>query len=366
MGKATRKKPRKRKPTRVFHRRTPRAAVPGTVASDAENKDARLRQIEYSPSDLVISDLADVTGIAPHPPRQGVLWVDLVGVGNGEVVEALGRRFQLHPLALEDVVHTHQRTKCDDYTDRLYFVIRMLRNDDNLDSEQISLFLGPDFVVSIQEREGDCFDPIRERLKANTRIRTRRADYLFYALIDAIIDGYFPRLESYGARLEEIEEGILNRESRIEEIYELNRELMWIRKHLWQHREALHSLSQQEHDLISHETQIFLRDCYDHVIQLIEVCEAFRDHCASLRDLHLSNVSIKANEVMKMLTIFATIFMPMSFVAGVYGMNFDQQVSPYNMPETEWKYGYPFALAMMATIGFGLVGYFWKKGWLKN
>ena len=362
----SRKKTKRAKPAKIFRRRTSTASAPGTVTSDSQESGVRLRQIHYTAEHLSETELTEVCKIANAATQTGVLWVDLIGVGNGPVIEQLGHRFKLHPLALEDVVHTHQRSKCDDYEDRLYFVVRMLRDSEVLDSEQVSLFLGPNFVISIQEREGDCLDPIRERLRQHARIRSRGADYLFYAIIDAILDGYFPRLEAYGVRLEELEEGILNREDRIEEIYSLNRELMWVRKHLWQHREAVHSLLQQEHELIRHETQIFLRDCYDHLIQMIDVCETFREHCANLRDLHLSTVSMKANEVMKMLTIFATIFMPMSFVAGVYGMNFDHRKSEWNMPETEWTFGYPFALTLMAVIGLGLLGYFWKKGWLGN
>ena len=354
------------RPARLFRRRTKPASAPGTVTSFDKKMETTFRQIQYTSAKLNDETLNSVAEIVSSGSQSGVLWVDVVGVGNGEIIEQLGQRFKLHPLALEDVVNTHQRSKCDDYDERIYFVVRMLKNGDSLDSEQVSLFLGSNFVISIQEREGDCFDPIRERLNNHARIRSRGADYLFYALIDAIIDDYFPKLETYGLRLEKIEEKLLEKQDQIQEVYALKRDLMWIRKHLWQHREAIRSLIQQEHTLISSETQLFLRDCYDHTVQLIDVCESFRDHCANLRDLHLSTVSMKANDVMQTLTIFATIFMPMSFVAGVYGMNFNHQKSDWNMPETEWNYGYPFALGLMAAIGLGLLIYFWKKGWLKS
>lgn len=351
---------------KVFRRRTKAASVPGTVVSDETDQSVRLRQIYFDQDELVENEVASVDELMDPAQQSGVLWIDVVGVGNGEVIESLGQRFELHPLAMEDVVHTHQRSKFDDYGDRIYFVVRMLRDEADLSSEQVSLFLGPNFVISIQEREGDCFEPIRERIRQHARVRHRKADYLFYALIDAIIDGYFPRLEDYGLRLEELEEQIFKKDVRLEEIYNIRSDLVRIRKHVWQHREAIQSLNKQDHELISSDTQVFIRDCYDHTIQLIDVAESFRDQCTNLRELHLSEMSARQNEVMKTLTIFATIFMPMSFVAGVYGMNFDHHASQWNMPETEWYYGYPFALGIMGVIGFGLLFYFWRKGWLKD
>ena len=354
----------KKKP--VFRRRTGAAAAPGTVKSDTENTTVTIRQIYFDTKELIEDEVESVAKILDPTERQGVLWVDIVGVGNGEVVEEIGRRFELHPLALEDVVHTHQRSKCDDYDSRLYFVVRMLSEGHELDSEQVSLFLGPNFVLSFQERNGDCFEPIRERIRQHVRIRHRKADYLFYAIIDAIIDGYFPKLETYGQRLEKIEEEIFHKNGEIEDVYKIRRDLTRLRKQAWQHRESVHSLIREEHELIAEETQVFIRDCYDHTIQLIDVAESFRDQCTNLRDLHLSEMSARQNEVMKTLTLFASIFMPMSFIAGLYGMNFNHAVSQYNMPETDWKYGYPFALGLMATVATGMFYFFWRKGWLKG
>lgn len=351
---------------RIFRRRTKTAAAPGTVVSDFENTNFQIRQIYYDKKELTEEEVPSVAQISDHTGKPGVLWVDIVGVGNGQIVEEIGRRFGLHPLALEDVVHTHQRSKCDDYGDRLYFVVRMLCEEKKLETEQVSLFLGPNFVISFQEQAGDCFEPIRERIRQHSRVRQRNSDYLFYALIDAIIDGYFPRLEEYGSRLEDLEEQILNEAGEMEKVYAIRRDLMRIRKQIWQHREAIQTLTHQEHELISPDTQVFIRDCYDHTIQLIDVTESFRDQCTNLRDLHSSELGARQNEVMKTLTIFATIFMPMSFVAGVYGMNFDHNASTWNMPETTWHYGYPFALGMMTVIGVGLLAYFWRKGWLKR
>lgn len=355
--------PRSFKP---FRRRTLPATAPGTVVSDKENTYTEIHQFFYHQNKLVESSPQTVAEVMEPADIQGVLWVDIIGVGNAEIVEEIGRKFGLHPLALEDVVHTHQRSKCDDYDDRLYFVVRMLTESKCFDSEQVSLFLGPNFVISFQERKGDCFDPVRQRIRQHARVRERGADYLFYALIDAIIDGYFPKLEQYGFRLEDLEEAILSHSSEVDKVYEIRRDLMRLRKHAWQHREAIQTLSRDDHKLIASETRIYLRDCYDHTIQLIDVAETFRDQCTNLRDLHLSELSARQNEVMKTLTIFATIFMPMSFIAGVYGMNFDRNASEWNMPETEWHYGYPFALGMMTVIGIALLIYFWRKGWLKD
>lgn len=351
---------------RVFRRRTSLAASPGTIVSDEKDQSVTIRQTFFNAEKLIEEEVKSINDLIDHRQAEGVLWIDIVGVGNAEVIEALGKRFELHPLALEDVVHTHQRSKCDDYGKRLYFVVRMLRNEQKLSTEQVSLFLGENFVISIQEKVGDCFDPVRERIRQRARVRSRKADYLFYALIDAIIDGYFPRLEEYGLRLEDLEEQIFNNDVNLEEVYNIRSDLVRIRKYVWQHREALQTLSREEIEFIDEETKVFIRDCYDHTIQLIDVAESFRDQCTNLRDLHLSEMTARQNEVMKTLTIFATIFMPMSFVAGVYGMNFDHNSSEWNMPETGWYYGYPFALGIMAVIGLGLLYFFWRKGWLKN
>jgi len=356
------------KPTSIFRRRNPPATAPGTVTSSDETKPVIIREICYNTQRLTERHIDDLEDLKIDQQPDKILWVDVVGVHNGHVIQKLGELFDLHPLTLEDVVHTHQRSKSDDYGDRIYFVVRMLHDGKRLNSEQVSLFLGPNFVISVQEREGDCFEPVRERIRQKARIRSQRADYLFYALIDAIIDGYFPQLEEYGSRLEALEDRIFKHldEDQVSEAYEIRRDLMHIRKLLWQHRESVQSLIRVKHDLIEEETRVYLRDCHDHTIQLIDVSEAFRDQCTNLRELHLSELSARQNEVMKTLTIFATIFMPMSFVAGVYGMNFDHRVSDWNMPETEWVYGYPFALGLMAVIGVGLFVYFWRRGWLKG
>ncbi|MCL4152726.1 UNVERIFIED_CONTAM: hypothetical protein GTU68_000124, partial [Idotea baltica] len=281
-------------------------------------------------------------------------------------IEEIGKRFDLHPLALEDAIHVHQRPKTEDYDSHLFIVARMLLPDEISITEQVSIFLGKNVVVTLQERDGDCFEAVRERIRQHSRIRDKDADYLAYALLDAIIDNYFPRIEEYRERLESLEDKLIKPNSNIamNELHEIRRDLRHLRKLLWQHREATNSLLRLEHPLVNKETSLYIRDCHDHCVQLLDVTESYREYCTDLRDLYLAEVSMRTNDVMKVLTLIATIFMPMSFIAGLYGMNFDHNVSPYNMPETAWFYGYPFAIGLMSIIGFSLLYFFYRKGWI--
>jgi magnesium transporter len=238
--------------------------------------------------------------------------------------------------------------------------------NDELVSEQVSLFLGRNYVLTFQYLPGDSFDPVRSRLRtARGRIRNSGADFLAYALLDATIDGYFPVLEVYGTRIEEIEDRMSERvgSESIHQTHRLRSDLMLLRRFIWPHREAVHALLRDEHPLISAETRVYLRDCYDHTVQIIDVVETHRDLCADLRELYFTQVSTRTNEIMKVLTIIATIFIPLGFIAGVYGMNFNTAVSRWNMPELNWPFGYPFALGLMAAVAGGLLYLFWRRGW---
>ncbi|CAG0953144.1 partial Cobalt/magnesium transport protein CorA, partial [Anaerolineae bacterium] len=277
--------------------------------------------------------------------------------------------FSLHPLALEDVVHVHQRPKVEEYEAGFYLVMRMPRFEGavNVELEQLSLFFGPGYVVTFQEREGDCLEPVRERLRGSRgRVRQLGADYLAYTLLDAVIDAYFPILEVVGERLELLEDRVLLHPDRavVEDIHHVKRELIAIRRAIWPLRDAVNRLEREEHPLIDRETQVYLRDCYDHCVQLVELVETYREVATGLLDVYLSSVSNRMNEVMKVLTIIATIFIPLGFVASVYGMNFDTSRSPYNMPELEWRYGYPYVLGLMAAMVIGLLVYFRVKRWI--
>jgi magnesium transporter len=238
---------------------------------------------------------------------------------------------------------------------------------ERLESEQISIFVGKNFVLTFQEREGDCFEPVRERIRAGRgRIRKEGPDYLTYAIIDAVVDNYFPILEHYGERIEGLEAEVITSttDETIAKIHDIKRDLLSLRRAIWPKREALSALSREPQPVFSDETRVYLRDCYDHTVQLMDMVETYRELASGLMDVYLTSVSNRMNEVMKVLTIIATIFIPLGFVAGVYGMNFNQETSAFNMPELGWKYGYLYCLGLMAVIAAGLLVYFRRKGWL--
>jgi magnesium transporter len=264
-------------------------------------------------------------------------------------------------------VNAHQRPKLERHDDHLFIVLRLPDRTEGLVTEQLSILLGRDFVLTFQERPGDCFDPVRERLRRpESPMRGRGVDYLAYALIDALVDSYFPLLESYGEQIEALEERVIARPepARVVQIQRLRRELLEVRRALWPQREVLSALLREDTPCIAPGTRLFLRDCADHTAQLLDMVEIHREVSSGLLDLHLSSVSTRMNEIMKVLTIIATIFIPLGFIAGLYGMNFDTEISPFNMPELEWRFGYPFALALMLAVALGMLAYFWRKGWL--
>jgi magnesium transporter len=343
--------------------------APGTIEVDPQAPKPKLRVIAYGPEGVEEAELAGVDEVSAYQERHRVMWLNVDGLGDADVIQAIGRHFDLHPLALEDVVSTHQRAKVDDYDDRLYIVARMLTSLGSAETEQLSLFLGDGFVVSFQERVGDCFEPVRERIRrGRTRIRTSGSDYLAYALVDAVVDAYFPVLEGFGDRLEALEDEVLSHPitNTLAKIHAEKRRLQGLRRAVWPLRDALSVLLRDTGALISEETLVFLRDCYDHVVRSVDLVETYRELASGLTDLYLSSVSNRMNEVMKVLTVVATIFIPLTFVAGIYGMNFDPEVSPWNMPELKWAWGYPACMALMTAIGLAMVAFFYRRGWLKG
>jgi magnesium transporter len=243
----------------------------------------------------------------------------------------------------------------------------MVAADSPAITEQISMFLGERVLLTFQERPGDCFDPVRTRLRAaRGQIRNRQIDYLAYTLLDAVIDGYFPVLEGLGERLEDLEDRVIAAPADLEvaRIHEIRRELLTIRRAVWPQREMVNALTRESSHYVTDQTRPYLRDCYDHTIQLMDIIETYREIATGLVDVYLSSVSTRLNEVMKVLTIIATIFIPLSFITGLYGMNFDTAASPWNMPELAWYWGYPMALGLMAVVAAGLLYYFYRKGWL--
>lgn len=354
---------------RYQHHGTPGAA-PGMLVPLAPGAPTPpIRIMLYGPEGFEEHEVRDVKALADCCVKWPVAWVDVDGVSNVEVVHELGKIFDLHQLALEDVVHVHQRAKVEHYGQHLFVVARMLEYSTRLVTEQLSIFVGERFVLTFQEEHpGDCLEGVRNQIRNKVgRIRHAGPDYLVYALLDAVVDGYFPIIEQYGDRLEELEDEVLLRPqaSTISTVHSVKRDLRAMRRIIWPQREALNALLRDDSPLIKAETRVYLRDCYDHTVQCLDLVETFRELCADLMDVYLSSVSNRMNEVMRVLTVISTIFMPLSFVAGVYGMNFNHDESPWNMPELFLPYGYPIILGVMGLMLIAMLGFFWHKGWLK-
>lgn len=327
----------------------------------------RISAIIYTEDSLFEFDITDSHDLSELRDRTGVTWINVDGLGDAEVVAELGRVFGVHRLALEDVVNVHQRPKVEAYDDHLFIVARMPTGDRGADSEQISFHLGKKYVLTFQERPGDCFNQIRDRLRQGRgRVRAAGADYLTYALLDAIIDAYFPVLEQYGERLDELEDTVMTgaQDVTLASIHQLKGDLLSVRRSIWPMRDMVNNLIRDTSPLIADQTRVYLRDCYDHLAQLMDLTETFRELAADVLDIYHSSISMRLNEIMKVLTVIATIFMPLSFITGLYGMNFDRAVSPWNMPELGWSFGYPFALGLMVATAVGLLLYFRRRGWI--
>jgi magnesium transporter len=319
--------------------------------------------LEYDTSHLKERSVTRPEEIQTPALPPAITWIDLDGVHDAGMVQAVGDAAGIHPLTLEDIANIHQRPKIEDYGDYLYVAIRMLSPEGigGFRSEQISLVLGKGYVISFQEEPGDAFDHIRERLHAGAgRLRGEGADYLFYTLLDAIVDGYFDVIEVFGERIEVVEEEVVadpDRET-LQAIYALKRSLIALRRLVWPLRDVVAGLERGDSSLILDSTLVYLRDVYDHTIEVAETVETYRDTMSGLLDVYLSSQSSRMNEIMKVLTIIATIFIPLTFIAGVYGMNFAY------MPEIAHPWGYPAALASMAAVAGIMVLYFKKKGWI--
>ena len=297
--------------------------------------------------------------------KKTVTWINVDGVHEPEIIEQIGNKCGLHPLTIEDIVNTLQRPKIDDYENYLFIVIKMLHYDvkkDVIDLEQVSLIVGSNYVISFQEDiEGDVFNNVRQMIKTNKgKIRKMGADFLAYSLIDAVVDSYFSILEKLGDRIEDLEIELIKNPTMktLHSIHNLKREMLYLRRAVWPLREVVSSLERQGSSFIKSTTQVFLRDVYDHIFQVIDTIETYRDMLSGMLDIYLSSISNKLNEVMKVLTIIATIFIPLTFIAGVYGMNFKF------MPEIGWHYGYPFILLIMLSVSIIMLLFFRKKRWL--
>ncbi len=340
---------------------------PGTLVHIGEQKQAEavLSLIDYDPDHCHREiPLPRIEDAFPLKDRPSVTWINVDGLHDLALIEKIGRHFDIHPLTLEDIVNTGHRPKVEFFDHYIYVVLKMLYLNEALDdirSEQVSLILGPSFLVSFQESSGDVFAPVRERIrKPGSRIRASGCDYLAYALIDAVVDHYFLILEKTGDRIEVLEEQLMEETDAdtLQHIHDLKREMIFMRKQVWPIRELVGSLLRDESDLISSSTRVFLRDVYDHAVQVIDTIESYRDILSGLVDLYMSSVSHRMNEVMKVLTIIATIFIPITFIAGIYGMNFEM------MPELKWRWGYAGVWGVMIVVVLVMVGYFRRKKWL--
>jgi magnesium transporter len=325
----------------------------------------RMTVLDYDEAQVQEKEIKTVDECRPFKDRPTVTWVQMVGLQDTNILEELGTVFGLHPLTLEDILNTDQRPKMEDFGEYIYVVLKTFYSAgdqwDDIVPEQISIVLGAGFVISFQERESDLFKPIIERIMAGKgRLRKSGADYLTYSLVDTIVDHYFGILETLGEKIEVTEEALIKNPSTatLQAIQLLKRKMLFLRKSVWPLRETINSLGRAESPLIHESSSIYFKDIYDHTIQVIDTIETFRDMLSGMLDIYLSSISNRMNEIMKMLTIIATIFMPLTFLAGVYGMNFKY------MPELEWPWGYFMILAIMITIAVSMLFYFRKRKWL--
>jgi len=339
---------------------------PGTLVHVGEKKieKTRIRIIYYDEKDFQEKEVDTIEECFPFKDRAEVTWINIDGLHEVEIIEKIGTHFNVHPLVLEDILHTGQRPKMDDLESYIYIVLKMLYYDDdeyNIKEEQFSLILGSNFVITFQERIGDIFNPVRDRIRSGkARIRKKNADYLAYALIDAVVDYYFVILERLGEKIEEMEEALLANPTpeMLQSIQGMKRTMISLRKSVWPLREVISAMERSESSLIEESTNIYLRDIYDHTIQVIDTLESYRDMVSGMLDTYLSSLSNRMNEVMKVLTIIATIFIPLTFLAGIYGMNFE------SMPELKWAWAYPALWIIMIVLGLLMALYFHRKKWL--
>lgn len=347
----------------VEHKKTI-GAPPGTVVYQGEERTEKVKisLIEYNETEFIEKEFYDLSECLDFVNPALVKWMNVDGIHRVELIEAIGKRFNIHPLTLEDVVNTSQRPKFEDYDNYVVAIMKMIYYDTELHSEQLSVVLLEGMVISFQETDGgDAFDLIRTRIRQGKgRIRKMGADYLAYALIDAVVDCYFNILEKIGDRIELLEEELITEPSKetMQHLHYMKREMIFLRKAVWPMRELVNNMERCETDLIKPTTDIYLRDVNDHIIRVIDTVETYRDLLSGMMDIYLSSVSNRMNEVMKVLTIITTIFVPVTFVVGVYGMNFDF------MPELHSKWGYPLTWVAMLTIMISLMVYFRKRKWL--
>jgi magnesium transporter len=354
-------------------------SIPGTLQIRPESPPPEIEVLDYTSDACEHQNKLTPLEIKSYLERSSITWIDLKGLGHEETLRQVGEVFQLHPLLLEDIVNIPQRPKVQDSADQLLIIARMVvltgrLEENSLNSafmtEQVSFVVGSNYVLTVQEEpDYDCFEIVRSRLRdGRGTIRKKGADYLMYALLDSIIDGFFPVLEAYGEALELLEDEVVANPTAhtLEKIHQMKRDLITLRRAIWPQRDAINSLIRDENPLIGDEVRLHLRDCYDHSVQVMDMVETYREVASSLMDVYLSSVSNRMNEIMKFLTVISSIFIPLTFIAGIYGMNFNTEKSRFNMPELNEPYGYVICLGLMAIVSVGMVTFFWRKGWFSN
>ncbi|MCB1184150.1 magnesium/cobalt transporter CorA [bacterium] len=358
--------PRRRIPLHQSHARV--GASPGTLNSPDGAGPTSVSAMAWGPGELVEHDDIDVAGLAELRAAHPVVWVTINGLGDLDRLVRLGDALGFHKLALEDMLNVGQRPKLDHYEVHLYGVARVPHQGEVLQTQQVSLFVDDGLLVTVFEKDSDVLDGVRERARnGRPLIRNSGVDYLLYAVTDAVVDSYFPLLERFGQSLFDMETGVLDnpRKQHIGKLYELKRDLVTLRRYAVPLRDVVEGLMKPDLDLLKPQTRTFMKDCVDHARHAADVVENQAGHVDSLIDLYMNLVNLRMNEVMKVLTVISTLFIPLSFIAGLYGMNFDPAISAWNMPELGWKFGYPYALGLMVLCSAGLVAWFYRKGWFR-
>ena len=339
---------------------------PGTIVhiGNKRGEKTKITIVDYNGEQFQEKEVKTVKECCPFKEKPTITWINIDGVHEEKIIEELGKIYNFHPLILEDIVDTDQRPKIKDFGDYIFIVLKMLYCDKKgnaIKVEQVSLILGKNYIISFQEREGDVFNFIRERIRNDIgRIRKLGADYLAYSLIDAIVDNYFTIIEKLDEEIESLENKVISRPkpANLRVIHKLRRDLIFLRRSVWPLREVISILQRGESSLILESTNVYLRDVYDHTIQVMDTVETLRDIISGMLDIYLSSASNRMNEIMKVLTIIATIFIPLTFITGIYGMNFQY------MPELKWVWAYPLILSVMLIIGIVMVIYFKRKKWM--
>jgi len=342
--------------------------APGTLVYLGEEKEEQpiitITVLDYDSEILEEKEVTDIKDCVQYLDTPTTTWINIIGIHDTEIIKRVGEIFNIHPLVLEDVLNTSHRPKIEEFEHYLYIVLKMLDIEEDtgkIDTEQVSIICMDNIVLTLQEKQGDVFNPIRKRIKEKRlRIRKQGTDYLTYALIDAIVDNYFHVLEDFGEQIEKFEDGLLSEPTKrsLDDIYLLKHDLIFLKKSVAPNREMLNSMINEEYDLISHDLHPYLRDVYDHVLHILEALDNFREILIGMVDTYNSIIGNRMNEVMKVLTIIATIFIPLTFIAGIYGMNFNY------MPELGWKFGYFAVLGVMLVVAFIMIIYFRRKKWL--